>query len=222
MSTPTTEAHHGPVAGFREVGMVLQDLQSSAGVVLGVHPLDSPLTFTATGDARFEVCPSDYLGNTDPTASSWNRAAGFVTCRSNAETPAVEVPAAGSEAHRWVVVRPTEPSQRTTELQLAYTTADGFFQVSSLEASTGVTVSFAPATGTFGVLATDIDGTSAEGSPTAGITPAGLAPVECDFPSEVTCVGPITPGALAMVQLSAQRGGDGVFISWSSATQREG
>lgn len=185
-------------------------------LTIGLHPTTAPVTLQANTAASLEVCPAGLDGGL--TDSSWPSFFKFTSCLAMPADTATLPPTDG-DTHVAVAIRSTGSTPVALAVTVDYAAADTFVEViPPRSASTSLRVTYTPRTTTTGAtvspagLVTPAPGYSLVITQ-AGRTLSTAAP--CDFPTEAQeCVGNVTPGQPAQVQLAGTGSQVVLYLAW--------
>jgi hypothetical protein len=159
-------------------------------LTIGLHPDRTSIEVLVASAGAFEVCPATDDGRV-VREGSWPSTLGFHTCRPMTSSE-LRLPATDGSLHVFFAIRPAHAPSSPVTATISYRPADSFTMVLP---SSEVRVGFRPLSGSIAAQAYLAPDFGTDPRLTARATQDGakiVAPAQCDFPTEIDCIGPAT------------------------------
>ncbi len=215
VSQPATSI---PSPGTRTFSVEGAVLTSGSWLTVGLHPTTTPIQLHASALTPLEVCPAGLDGGLSDT--SWPPWFKFPSCVALSSTGAATLPATDGLTHVAFAVKPISgPAVVPLTLTVNYTPTDSFVEVipPDGQVQTAMTVTYTPGSETTGAQVTPVNSVNPAPGFTLVVSQAGRSLTEraiCDFPSELSCVGSVTPGEPVTARLSGPAGPVILNLAW--------
>ncbi len=215
VSQPATTV---PSPGTRTFSVEGAVLTSGSWLSVGLHPTTAPIQLQASAGTPLEVCPAGLDGGLSD--SSWPPWFRFPSCMALSSTGAATLPPTDGLTHVAFAVKPKSGAAVVPlTLTVNYTPTDSFVEVipPAGASQTAMTVTYTPESETTGAQVTPVNSVEPAPGFTLVVSQAGrflTQPAICDFPSELSCVGSVTPGEPITARLSGPAGPVILNLAW--------
>lgn len=193
-------------------------LTSGSWLTVGLHPTTAPVQLTASATTLLEVCPAGLDGGL--TDSSWPPWFKFSACLQLSSAGVATLPATDGLTHVAFAIRPvSDVATVALTLTVNYTPTDSFVEVIPPRdgSQTAIAVTYSPGSDTTGALATPVNSIYPAPGYTLVLSQAGRSlsqPAVCDFPSEIACVGGVSPNEPITARLTGPVGSVVLNLAW--------
>jgi hypothetical protein len=209
---PTTTAHN--TFGLRVVG-IRAGVDAGMSMVVALHPTVDPVELKFSNPRDIQICPATIEGLVDLSVGRWPSVSGTI-CRRPALDGRISLPSTDGRTH--VAFALVTARSQPVSVTIHYVAHDSFFELVPPAGPSQVDFAFVPHSLTVGISTVELPNYAPIANVSSELqqgTRDIMTARSCDFPSEVACVGDVTPGqrtSLRVIKRTNNRAG--LFISW--------
>jgi hypothetical protein len=192
-------------------------------LTIALHPDRQAVRVRISPTNPVEVCPASVDGGIGFANSSWPKWFHFRSCERLDSTGAAMLPVTDGRVHVAFGIQAVDGrSSGPFDVTVTYAAEDSFMMViPPVVSATHAVVSFVPQTATVGAQPYDMPSFGTASAFRMHVAQQGR-PVrkvaDCDFGSEIGCVGPVTPNLPVTVALAGRSTANArlaVYVSWA-------
>jgi len=222
-TTPTTGVRRVGPFGPRTFQVHGVELVRGDWLTIALHPDPRAVRVRIAPPKPVEVCPASVDGGIGPANSSWPKWFHFPRCERLDYTGAAMLRVTDGRVHVAFGIQTVGGrSSGPFDVTVAYAAEDSFMVViPPVVAATHAVVSFVPQTATVGAQPYDMPSFGTASAFRMRVAQQGrpvMKVADCDFGSEIGCVGPVAPNLPVTVAIAGRSTANArlaVYVSWA-------